>query len=301
MTDTNNSDQEEWILQDKVVDYFFDSCVEAGPELCSLAALNRTGAELSCDFRSFIKNVTDAPFGVPKLGAIVNGFFVKSQAFTSTYNVAHWSEFADTVAVLLYGTEEKTLELLSASGPTIGAPLDANLWGIHCGDRIPRTDNIEDITPALKQQISESYYGGLNAGTQAICAQWPWKAKEVYQGNFEAKTKHPLLVLSNSLDGQTPLLSAQNMSAGFEGAVVLENDAVGHATLNYPNSCIASHIITYWLNGTMPSEGTLCEAEWGPFEVEGRTWAKVVEGLGNGTVNTTDNVFSANKWLKEHE
>lgn len=57
--------------------------------------------------------------------------------------------------------------------------------------------------------------GGSNAIIQMICAQWPWKVKKIYQGNFEAKTKTPILFMSNSLDGQTPLVSARNMSAGF--------------------------------------------------------------------------------------
>lgn len=302
LTDTANSDQEEWVLQDKVVDYFFDACVQAGPELCTLAAYNRTGSELACDFRSFIKNVTNAPIGIPNPGAIVNEVVVKGQVFLQSYGVTGWGNFSQSVAALLYGSEDEKLKALSkAASSSTSTSFSAALWGIHCGDRIPRADNVEDVTPALRRQISESYYGGINADTQALCAQWPWKAKEIYQGNFEAKTKHPILVMRNSLDGQTPLLSAQNMSAGFEGAVVLENDAVGHSASSYPNSCIASHVLGYWLNGTLPSEGTLCEAEWGPFEGVGRTWAAVVAAMANGTVNATDNAFSAKKWLEEHE
>ena len=257
---------------------------------------------MSRDFSNFIENITAAPIGLAGTGTIMDGSFLKSTMFQKTYDSSDWVNVSQVLAPVLYGTQEERVAMLTEMAGRVPATSGSlgeteGNWGIHCGDRIPRTDNFDEILPALRKQFSESYYtGGQNGVTQAVCAQWPWKAKEVYKGSFEAKTKHPILVMSNSLDGETPLLSARNMSAGFEGAVILENDGVGHATASYPNSCTATHMLNYWINGTMPAEGTLCGAEYGPFEW--RSWSEVFARMANGTEKATG-VISAKKWLDE--
>lgn len=257
---------------------------------------------MSRDLYNFIENINAEPIGLSKTGTIFNGESLKPIIFQKTYGADGWAEFAQVLAPILYGNEEQRIEMLTALHggiPTTVGNLGATepMWGIHCGDRVPRTDDYEEIAPSLRKQYGMSYYiGGQNGLTQAMCAQWPWKAKEVYQGNFTAKTRHPILIMSNSLDGQTPLASARNMSAGFEGAVVLESDGVGHATASYPNSCTATHMMAYWVNGTMPKEGIVCEAEYGPYET--RSWAETFARMANGTAKAKG-IISAKKWLEE--
>ncbi|KAF2117134.1 TAP-like protein-domain-containing protein [Lophiotrema nucula] len=296
------TDSELWTYTDKAVEYLFESCAAAGPEYCALAAAtNRTGGEMARDFYNFVEDITAAPIGLPKSGSALDGVTLKATIFSQTYDAAGWANFSKVLAPILYGTEEQRIAALESFGKGAAesislGPSEPN-WGIHCGDRIPRTDDFEEIYPSLLNLYNTSYYqGGPNAAVQAVCAQWPWKAKEVYEGNFEAKTKHPILVMSNSLDGQTPIVSARNMSAGFEGAVILENDGVGHCAFSYPTTCAAKHVIAYWVNGTMPAEGTLCEAEFDPYQK--LEWADVLQLMANGTTpgNAT---LSAKKWLAE--
>ena len=215
----------------------FESCYAAGPNHCALAAAsNRTGAEMARDFYNFIEKITASPVGLDGPGVIFDGFNIKTLIFSQTYDVTSWKEIIAAMAPILYGTPDESFAALTAIAGGIATPnattpklgmLEPNM-AIHCGDRIPRTNSYDEIHPHLLRLYDTSYYqGGPNAFVQNACAQWPWKAKEIYQGNFEAKTKHPILVMSNSLDGQTPLISAKNMSAGFEGAVILENDGTG--------------------------------------------------------------------------
>jgi hypothetical protein len=253
------------------------------------------------DFYDFVETLTAAPIGLVKAGGSFDGKAMKTFMFQQTYDVVGWANFSQKLASILYGSETErieTLTMLSGGAPATTAKtgITEPNWAIHCGDRIPRTDNYEEIAPSLRIQYNTSYYiGGPNALVQAICAQWPWKAKEVYQGDFKAKTKHPILVMSNSLDNATPLVSARNMSSGFEGAIILENDGVGHGAFSFPTTCLAKHIMAYWVNGTMPAEGTICNAEFGAFEK--KTWAEVLAGMDNGTVGETK-AISARKWLQ---
>ena len=142
----------------------------------------------------------------------------------------HSSGGSRSLGAIMYGTPQQrkaALMLLVHGAPGSDKETLMSFPGIHCSDRIPRTDDYEEIAPAFRLLNDTSIIiGGVNMNTQAMCAQWPWKAKEIYQGDFKAKTKHPLLILSNALDGLTPLVSARNMSSGFEGSVLLEIDAL---------------------------------------------------------------------------
>ena len=60
-----------------------------------------------------------------------------------------------------------------------------------------------------------------------LCAQWPFEAKERYSGDFNVKTRTPLLFIGNTYDPATPAASARNMSASFEGSGMLERNGYG--------------------------------------------------------------------------
>lgn len=53
------------------------------------------------------------------------------------------------------------------------------------------------------------------------------KGKEQYTGDYKAKTKNPILIIGSLYDLRTPLVSAKNASAGFEGSVVLQHNGLG--------------------------------------------------------------------------
>jgi len=46
-------------------------------------------------------------------------------------------------------------------------------------------------------------------------------------GDFRVKTKNPVLLIGSTYDPVTPIASAHNVSAGFEGSVVLERGGFG--------------------------------------------------------------------------
>lgn len=118
----------------------------------------------------------------------------------------------------------------------------------------------------------------------SACAQWPYSAKERYEGDFQVKTKNPVLILGNTGDAFTPLVSAYNLSSGFEGSVVLEIDGYGHASTSVPSSCSWKHVAAFWQDFTLPPSGTQCPAEAKPFN--NVTWADVF-AAGNRSVQAS--------------
>jgi hypothetical protein len=53
------------------------------------------------------------------------------------------------------------------------------------------------------------------------CAHWGFTATEQYKGDFNVKTDNPILFMSSIYDPVTPMGSAYNASAVFEGNVVV--------------------------------------------------------------------------------
>ncbi|KAK0639542.1 TAP-like protein-domain-containing protein [Cercophora newfieldiana] len=280
-------DFEGWADSDKVFSYFFTSCIEAGPTKCALAALNKTASELEQDTWDFFDKVREAP--IPVGSAILDLLVVKGIVVEQLKDTFLWPTTSQLLAVLLYGSDmeaQAVLDpLLNRAGisPLAGFNFTQALWGIHCGDRIPRLGSFEEAIPEFAKLAETSrLMSDVAASITSHCAQWPWHAKEAYPGDFKVKTKNPILFAGNTRDAHTPIRSAYNVSSGFEGSGILEVNGTGHCALSAPSECSFAVIAAYWGNGTLPSTGSVCEAA-GPFD--GYTWADVFEA-GTATNKT---------------
>lgn len=100
--------------------------------------------------------------------------------------------------------------------------------GIRCGDQIPRFESVHDVLPGMQRRENLSrFLGDFEAPADTICGQWKVHAKGAYTGDFQVKTRNPLLFVSNRYDPVTPLISARNMSQGFEGSGLLVQEGHG--------------------------------------------------------------------------
>lgn len=118
------------------------------------------------------------------------------------------------------------------------AKLTMATHGIHCADRTVRESNYEAFLATVERLYDISKWSGEAAvGISMACAQWKFKAKEQYEGDFKAKTKNPILILGNTYDAHTPLKSAYNASSGLENSVVLEIDGYGVCFETLPLLC----------------------------------------------------------------
>lgn len=169
------------------------------------------------------------------------------------------------LAGLLTAVIKKDIDALvaafSGDGGLAAIPQEAQaIMGIRCGDKIPREHELSELE-VVDQQFRETskYFPGFGAGYYVYaCAQWSFKAKERYEGDFHVKTSSPLLFIGNTYDPITPLASARNMSASFEGSVVLHHDGFGHTSLAQRSNCTNEAIAKYFADGTVPKKGTVC-------------------------------------------
>ena len=105
-----------------------------------------------------------------------------------------------------------------------------NMQGTQCSDYGLRTDDLDELAPILNKYLATSSISGdLDSTEDLICARWKMSAKERYTGGFDNINlkHHPMLLVGNSVDPVTPLVAAYNLSAGFPGSVVLQNNGYG--------------------------------------------------------------------------
>lgn len=123
-------------------------------------------------------------------------------------------------------------ELVTALITTPSQPIYPNLgpeaaWGIQCPDVALRTDELSTFDPIFETWYESKTSGQILFALSGLCARWKMRSKETYNGLFNTTTKNPILFISSPYDPATPMVSARNMSAGFEGSVVLQHNHIG--------------------------------------------------------------------------
>lgn len=283
LTGRDRRDFEEWIDSDKALTNFFETCVAAGSPACPLAVEGETAASLEETLWASVAELQRAPRAAGS--RVLTSSLVRALLVNFIKLPTAWQQLAGMLATLLTGTDEEIIAVIDTfytvgfSDETSVDSFEA-LWAIHCGDRVPRAETMEEMESAFAELLQTSRLTGPTV-TQitAHCARWGAHAKEIYSGPFEdIQTAGPLLILGNTLDAHTPMQSAHNASAIFDGSVVLEVAGTGHTTLNVPSACAAKAMAKYWTQGLLPAPDTVCESSAPPFS--GLQWADVFEEMG---------------------
>lgn len=270
----------------------FSTCIEAGPELCPLAARNKTAEELETDVRNLIDTVKYHPL---PLGTILLDYAtLRGLIQESLYTTSSWADLAITLDILLFGPESAKAALaavISAASDEIAVETALKavnaIAGIRCGDNTARASTFEEFLPAVDKSYNiSSIMGDVAIARYMVCAHWKIKSKESYNGDFVVQTKNPVLFIGNTYDGHTPLRSAYNVSQGYEGSVVLEVNGYGHSSVSLPSRCTLETVSAYWVNGTLPEPGKVCEVDALPYS--GKSWVDVFESAGVGSLHKRD-------------
>ena len=208
----------------------------AQPGECALAAFNKTASQLHDDAWAFIEGLRASPVTAGTALADMGSF--KSIILGELKTVSGWPALSAALATILYGNETESMAALQAVVEPATAAQDAvrsfpvvfALYGIHCSDRTVRLDSFEaqERDGAFEKLYEISRFAGDTVSQiTAHCAQWPWRAREIYEVDFQVKTRNPILIASNTRDAHTALRSAFNVSSGFEGSAVLEVNSTG--------------------------------------------------------------------------
>lgn len=203
-------------------------CIDAGPSVCALAALNSTAADLEATLVAAAARYAEAP--VAPGTTVISARTILELLYTSTKYPADIANATMHLANLVTGTNltEAAVYYDKLMGGTAMGQ-DDSLFGIKCGDTFPRAETVEGVKADMEYMIGTSeLFGELMASIVTQCATWPWEAKERYGGPWEGiKTKTPLLFLGNTWDPATPMDAAWAMQKAFVDSVVFEQRGFG--------------------------------------------------------------------------
>ncbi|KAL5338700.1 TAP-like protein-domain-containing protein [Aspergillus crustosus] len=256
----NSYDLEVWADSDRTFFGLLKACLQAPEGAYALAHLN----PISHD------------------GLLIDSGLVQTLVRFALYSPDLYPALAHALDALLSGDAAvfaAVYSALSEAGVILTQQPDEAAFSILCGDKVLPRQTYTEMAPVFEKFEQESRFQGKFGHIQAmICQHWRIQAKGRYERNFETITKYPLLVVGNTYDSATPLRSAQNVTASFEGAVLLEHGGFGHGFTTDGSSCTINAVPSYFSNGTLPKLGTVCEVDYAPFTPGNLT--SVLEDLG---------------------
>ncbi|KLO05805.1 hypothetical protein SCHPADRAFT_933433 [Schizopora paradoxa] len=259
-----------------------EACVKAGPRVCRI--YEETAELVLQRINRLLEKLKVAPIGAysspgpaPWYG-IVSYDFAKLILFMSLY-ITHsdaafvinkLAQFEKGDGLILTPLTSRMIyrEFLTCdcSAPESELPPFYGFWDIEhflaiaCGDSEIENESFEEVQAVYREIANTSSF--VDAwGIHAACSGWKVKGKERFQGSFNQKTSHPLLLVSNRADPVAPLQAAYKMSKGFEGSVVLTQNNSGHCSTSATSLCTHKAVRAYFQNGTLPEKGTVCETE----------------------------------------
>ncbi|KIJ41487.1 hypothetical protein M422DRAFT_229571 [Sphaerobolus stellatus SS14] len=255
---------------DKILKYWFDECVAAGPTCPmhddSSEAIARRVHNVFEGLRVQPLSVYNgSAYGVLEFGP------VKRYLFQLLYKpFAGLPPFTKAFAALEAGDGAPMLSLLQSGefvpkckkDPLIDIPVAEAGYAVRCGEGQGVQRDISAISKHLEELSRLSVFADVWTAIGRIsCVGWDIVSKERYGGSFNTTTSFPLLIIGNTADPVTPLFAAKKAAAGFRNSALLTVNTPGHCSLSGTSPSASKYIRNYFRDGSLPPEGTVCEVE----------------------------------------
>ena len=129
---------------------------------------------------------------------------------------------------------------------------------------------------AAAERKAYPFFGGLSSGTEAYCRGWGHRGTTPPQ-ETRAEGSAPILVVGITSDTQTLYSWSQSLAGQLDNGHLLTVEGYGHGAFSR-NTCAATAITGFLVNGTMPDEGTTCAADPQPATVQPQPAASSAKG-----------------------
>jgi pimeloyl-ACP methyl ester carboxylesterase len=240
--------------QAEELDAFFDRCAQAGAK-CAFSAGDPR--------RKFADMVVRL-----KQGASTNLAAVLRTVSHGLQSSTRWSGMATSLQNL-YNSLRPEGAGAQGQPPTLDPYITAHsaaFLATQCVDsNYPRDPQAyERLIQAQDQR--QPYFGLTALFSMAQCIAWPAADRDRYLGPWNHRRQHPVLVLNNRYDPQTPLWNAQVTRDELGDARLLIVEGYGHTTLNVHSACASAAVAGYLVSLQLPADGATCSADNQPFQ-----------------------------------
>ena len=250
---------------------FLRLCDEAGAS-CAFSAPGGSAAR----YEALASSLRDVPLVFPN-GFVYSYDYLVADSISAMYAPEVWSGYAEFFDALA----EAVLGDASAVARAADSRQTIERW---FKEAMPQRDDYNNSFEAYygnqcaDTEYPRSFDGFMAFGAYAeagsfmgpywwwynnSCADWP-VAPDRYTGPWTAHTVAPVLVVGNYFDGVTKYDGAVTTSKQLKNSRLLSYAGWGHTAFGR-STCVTEYVAEYLLNGTLPPEGTVCEANPNPF------------------------------------
>ena len=254
---------------------FSMECEIAGPEVCPFARLtNGTNEKLTDGLERTLANLHNSPVsGLHGKDLVyISDFLFKSllhngwyDGFTGYPRAAEMLWNAVTQNISFFHVKPNRGVCENAPGAWIdGISAQSSIVCADADSKINETaEEFYEYVKDLHDQSPNFGYGLTRV--MLPCHGYNIRPKWRFNGPWGAETANPLLILSQTLDPITPLVSAKGAASLFPGSQVVEAQGIGHCTLGWPSLCAMKHVKHYFDTAKVPDEYTYCPASLKAF------------------------------------
>lgn len=238
------------------LDAFFDRCALAGPR-CAFSA-----GDPRRKFADIVTTLKQRGGGVTSLGAVLSTVSHGLHSSTRWSGMARWLQGVYNSLRRDGAGAQDQPSTLDPYIPVHSAPFLA----VQCVDSdYPRDQQAyERLIPVEDRR--QPYFGLTSLFDMAQCIAWPAADRDRYLGPWNHRRAHPILVVNNRYDPETPVWNAQATRDELDNARLLIIEGYGHTTLNVHSRCASAAEADYLITLALPAEGATCSADHQPFE-----------------------------------
>ena len=135
---------------------------------------------------------------------------------------------------------------------------------VICNDYPDTAETVADWdAQSAAEKKSYPFFGGTSNAMEAYCRGWGHRG-QIPPQETHAKGSDPILVIGTTGDSRTLYPWAQSLTDQLDNGHLLTVKGYGHGA---SGSCAGAAMIDFLVNGTVPAEGTTCDA--GPQQAAG--------------------------------
>lgn len=282
----------------QVVAVFMEKCLEDDSG-CALSSFGDSKDELHSKVMGFINGLKEEPipvfvnstvYGVVDYNSIFRAFF------TILYAPVAWYSFAETMANLMRGNG--TEALLKYVLDDIYAPSMMDHYSfvvfndkLTGQDHWPQGRNLSELIDTLADM---SEFSTPNLKEIYPASRWQLPHTHRFKPPRQVQTQHPILILSQTYDPVTPLVSAKVARDTFQGSHLVEVAGAGHCSIAVHSTCAINATRQFLLHGTFPDSDALCPVDR-PYFVSPETLEELKQSESDD-----DKLWAAQLELSEH-
>ena len=250
---------------------FLDLCGKASATACAFTA--GTPAGTRAKFATLILRLRAHP--VPYPGTTQPCGFACAVESVPLTQVSSWPAgarllqqlWAETIAhtrAALPLPAASAAAIAAGTGPPAGYTGPEQSFAVTCSDG-PNPRHAAAYTTAARLAYARSGpVAGLWAWPTEACAHWP-ATQDRYTGPWNRPTAHPILLLGNTGDPDTPYWDSLALAHDLARARLLTITGYGHTEFANPSTCATHDLVRYLLTGALPPPGATCPQKGTPF------------------------------------